>query len=272
MNIDELEAAARRAWPALEEVDSELGLLRFAAGVSRRANSLTPSPAGLHNHARVQELAEYWFRSRGLAPVVRVVGTGQPEQLALDRALDAAGYQRDALTAVLTRPLPKRQPDGIGRGQPVVTANWLQVWYQLRGLAPEDLPVHQAMLERITDSCCPLVINAGNATPVASALGVLSNGLLGVFGVATAVHARRQGLAASLVNQLCVWAAEQGARSAYLQVETGNVPAMNLYRSLGFRPAYQYWFRVGPLPVRRNPRPGNLYDSKQHHEEQHEYH
>ena len=40
--IKDIELASRRAWPALEESESSLALLRYARGVSRRANSLTP--------------------------------------------------------------------------------------------------------------------------------------------------------------------------------------------------------------------------------------
>lgn len=248
MNIDELETAARRAWPALEEEETGLGVLRFAAGVSRRAKSFTPSASGLHSPARVQNLSASWFRSRGLASAIRIVETGRPEEMALDCALAAAGYQREAPTAVQVKALSAPQVRAVGCGRAVATAHWLPAWHQLRALAPEDLPIQQRMLARISDPHCPLLACDATGLPVASALGVLTGHLLGVYGVATAVHARRQGFAASLIAQLCAWAVKQGARSAYLQVESGNLPALSLYRRLGFQPGYRYWFRVQRIP------------------------
>jgi ribosomal protein S18 acetylase RimI-like enzyme len=35
-----------------------------------------------------------------------------------------------------------------------------------------------------------------------------------------------------------------GAKTAYLLVTTVNDPALTLYKGIGFREAYQYWYRA----------------------------
>lgn len=49
-----------------------------------------------------------------------------------------------------------------------------------------------------------------------------------------AEHARRRGLGRELVDAVCAWAAEQGARTVSLKVSDGNTRAASLYEACGF--------------------------------------
>ena len=40
------------------------------------------------------------------------------------------------------------------------------------------------------------------------------------------------------------WGKHNGATQVYVQVETNNKSALNLFRNLGFRESYQYFFRL----------------------------
>jgi N-acetylglutamate synthase len=55
---------------------------------------------------------------------------------------------------------------------------------------------------------------------------------------------RRRGYGHALVRGMLGWAAERGARHAYLQVVAANTPARRLYAGLGFREVYRYWYRI----------------------------
>ncbi|WBB79325.1 GNAT family N-acetyltransferase [Micromonospora sp. WMMD882] len=69
---------------------------------------------------------------------------------------------------------------------------------------------------------------------------------LGLSLVEVAPSAQRRGLARAVIRALAEWAAETGATDAFLQVEQQNLPAVSLYRSLGFTTHHTYLTRVAP--------------------------
>jgi predicted GNAT family acetyltransferase len=73
---------------------------------------------------------------------------------------------------------------------------------------------------------------------------VVENDWLGLFSIATLSEYRRQGAASSVVAALCSWGLSKGAKSAYLQVESRNQPALEMYEKTGFKSLYTYWHRM----------------------------
>ncbi len=76
--------------------------------------------------------------------------------------------------------------------------------------------------------------------PEAVVLCVQDNDLAGIMSLAVVEHARRRGLGVEILSAALRWARMRGARTAWLQVETENLPALSLYGKLGFREAYRY--------------------------------
>jgi ribosomal protein S18 acetylase RimI-like enzyme len=73
---------------------------------------------------------------------------------------------------------------------------------------------------------------------------VVERGWAGVFCMATRPQARRRGLATAVLRCGASWAAGQGARHLYLQVEEKNFPAVRLYTGLGFQTSHHYHYRL----------------------------
>jgi ribosomal protein S18 acetylase RimI-like enzyme len=82
--------------------------------------------------------------------------------------------------------------------------------------------------------------------PLATLICVHDGDLAGLFEVATEKSARKQGHGRNLILSALKWARLRGAREAWLQVEAGNLPALSLYRSLGFEEVYRYHYRRPP--------------------------
>ncbi|MCL8025715.1 GNAT family N-acetyltransferase [Nocardioides bruguierae] len=75
---------------------------------------------------------------------------------------------------------------------------------------------------------------------------VLAADWLGMHGLRVRPEHRRQGLAGDLVDALLEWAAERGARFAWLHVETDNAAAQALYEGMGLEVHHGTRYLVPP--------------------------
>jgi ribosomal protein S18 acetylase RimI-like enzyme len=138
---------------------------------------------------------------------------------------------------------PERDAPGREEIETVPREQWTSLFRRVCGSGATHGPAHDAMLEILALPAYPLVLHA-QGTVAAVALGVLEDGLLGIFELACAREMRRRGLATRLVRRLMRMAGGLGCSHVYLQVEQRNEPARALYRGLGFRELYSYSYRV----------------------------
>lgn len=81
---------------------------------------------------------------------------------------------------------------------------------------------------------------------VARGIGAYADDWVGFRAVEVASDQRGRGLGRTVMAALLEWGAEQGARTAYLQVRSDNRPALGLYDSLGFLEHHRYRYLVAP--------------------------
>ena len=82
--------------------------------------------------------------------------------------------------------------------------------------------------------------------PAAWGMGVVAEGMIGLFNIVTLPDYRGRGLGGNLVRSLLAAGARQGAGIAYLQVGAENHQAQSLYAGFGFRDHYRYHYRRAP--------------------------
>jgi N-acetylglutamate synthase len=78
---------------------------------------------------------------------------------------------------------------------------------------------------------------------LAVGISVEHDNIVGLFCLAVAPHARRQGIGKALVRAML---SGSSASIVYLQVFSENVPGLALYESLGFQEAYRYCHCIAP--------------------------
>ena len=238
--IRRLERLADTAWPAAVIEAHDGWLLRWAEGPWHRANSVAPVEAGTAPLAAKIDHAERWYRDRGRTPVFKLHPAARPD--GLEEALLARGYSPGFSVSVQARPARHLPDSGVALHR-VPVAAWLEAKREIAGVTSERARHLPVLLRRIT---APAVFAlADDGGPAAVGLAVLTGDHVGVFDVAVHPDRRRRGLATRVVDALTSWGAAGGASVAYLQVETENLPAIALYRRMGFVERYRYWYRSG---------------------------
>ena len=170
----------------------------------------------------------------------------------LDLRLESMGWRRDGDTHVLLRTkefrglTPKDLPADL-EWQTLDGAAYAAAVGALRGSSPQQQQAHAqrlalspvpyrgfALRSRLSGEvlCCGQFAREGD--------------LVGLYDVFTHPAARGRRLAESLCERLLVIAANEGATTAYLQVEAGNAAALSVYRRLGFEHGYGYHYRHAP--------------------------
>lgn len=239
-----IEELAANAVPPLVWQELDGWRVRYAGGVTRRANSVLAARHGerLALDERI-DLAEAFYRRRGAVCRFQLCPASAPA--GLEAALVARGYTTSPPTLVQTAPIGALLAQAAGRAAVAETFDegWLAAYAVGEGETnPAKIGARREMLQRIGPPAGFAAVAEGGRL-AAVALGVVERGHLGIFSVATAPDARGRGYATLALGDLGAWAAGYGATRAYLQVYSPNAPALALYAKLGFSTLYHYWYR-----------------------------
>jgi ribosomal protein S18 acetylase RimI-like enzyme len=237
--IARLELVADEAWPA--PVREHLGewILRAADGFTNRANSVLPiGDPGRPLDAAV-DAGEAWYRDRGLAP--RII-TPLPLRRDLNRLLDARGWHTltpvHVQTASLAGVVAAVEPTQAVTLREEPSEELLALIARRKSSLPAAA---RHLLTAVRQVRFAQVYAAGGQLAAAARGAIVGDGEWLHVGLVEVVEAhRRRGLAQQVTRALAAWASELGARTALLQVDAANDPAMRLYHRLGFTTHHDY--------------------------------
>lgn len=222
------------AWPAPYTEDNAGWRFRYAGGVTKRANSVWPrtGPGDI-------AAAEAFYSARGL-PTVFQLGDGLRDDL--DDRLAARGYTVVDPTLVMITSSDGPRPDHGTVIENMPSAGWMDVWWSVDGRYPGQAGTARQIITGVPAGYARLGDAVGRAVPQGE--------WLGIYCMAVAPSARRQGLARKVLDALLNWGHEQGIHQAYLTVTEHNTAARTLYDQAGFRTVSAYHYRVRRPPLR----------------------
>ena len=241
--IIELEQVASNAWVAEEEERFGGWLLRANAGVTRRANSVLPiGPPPLPLDDSIEKVISF-YKERNLIPRFQMTETSKPVEL--DRDLSERGFsvglQVEIHTAAINH-LVQKEPTIDVMISNDISDGWMSVYGASSGYQASTMDTRRDLMKR-TPLTKAFALARIDRELAGVGFGVVEGKWLGLYNIAVHPSMRGRGVALSVNTALANWGHQRGARSAYLQVESENIPALKLYSKLGFQHAYTYWYR-----------------------------
>ncbi|GAB2856538.1 GNAT family N-acetyltransferase [Streptomyces deserti] len=235
-SYEELARVTARAWRPVESERLGEWELRAAGGFTRRANSVLPlGDPGVPLDEALTAVRR-WYGRRGLPAYLQTATGAEGTQELLCAELEKRGWVRE-VTAELwvgaLAPVADRgEPDPVVLSRTADEA-WL-ARYQRKGVSEVALRVLGSG-PSVWFATVP-----GPGAPAAIGRCVVDGRWAGFAAVEVDPALRRRGLATAVMAALARQALDEGASAAWLQVETDNAAARELYAGMGFAAHHAY--------------------------------
>ena len=237
-----LEELALNASGAFQSLVYDGWLLGYRPGPTKRLRCVNAFYSTSLPLAQKVDYCLHFYRSMSLPAIFRMLPFSDPPEL--DAYLERLGWSKFERTLVLRADVQAASRVS-GMADAVEIVDVPRCEEMAAGLLDRAGDALSAAIERAKSYPLPHVgaIIRRQGEVVACGLAKLENAHVGLFAVNTAPTHRRQGLGRGIVRALLTEASRQGSQIAYLQVTADNEAALALYRSFGFAPLYDYWYR-----------------------------
>ncbi len=238
-----LEELQMNALPALQTILYDGWILRFADGFTNRANSINPIYQHKDNVIEKIDRCERIYRSKELKPTYKITALADPENL--DELLENRGYKKIHCTSIQTLHISDfPEPDSsLAMTYEYFSDKWFEHYCRLGSISKENSIIYKKMLNNLIPDAFFTILQIDNEV-IACGMAVLEKGYLGLFDIMVCENYRNKGYGTQLLLNILKVGRLHGAENAYLQVMTDNLTALQLYKKLGFKEQYQYFYRV----------------------------
>lgn len=261
-----IEEISLNAWPSHKIELYDGWLIRFSHNYTHRTNSVTQVGASLVPIEEKIKYCEAVYANYHTPSIFKISPLIDPS---FDRLLEDKGYEIQHTTEVMTMDMQNFRPylpvsaeyEYYGRNsglpsfivypddvivllQDRITDEWITSLFRLNGTTNPTLRrIVPSMFKAIPKETIVASIEI-DGRMVASGLGIMDRGHVGLYAIYVDASCRRKRYARSICSAILSEAQKKGATRAYLQVVKGNTYAKALYKSLGFEDLYTYWFRA----------------------------
>lgn len=251
-SYQELAHVATRAWRPVESERLGEWELRAASGFTRRANSALPLGDPGMPLQDALDAVRRWYGDRGLPAYIQTATGAEGTQELLCAQLERSGWVREVSAEMwigaLAPVADRGEPAEVARVvlSPEADEAWL-ARYQRKGVSEVALKVLGRGSLRSGEagsgegpSVWFATVPGEQGLPAAIGRCVVDGRWAGFAAVEVDPALRRRGLATRVMAALARRALEEGASAAWLQVETENAAARELYAGMGFVAHHAY--------------------------------
>jgi ribosomal protein S18 acetylase RimI-like enzyme len=230
------------SFPALQTQLYDGWVLRFANGFGNRANSISAVyPSKIDVRDKINECEGIYARA-GLPAVFKITDAADE---GYDGLLAGMGYGVLHSTDVMAVDLRGKQFD---YSDCEISDNdddeWFDLYYKMNNYTDDKTKETIKAIARNTVHESKYVKLVKDGVFVACGSFVAERGYMALLNVTVASGERGKGYGFELCSSLLAEAQRSGAVTGYLQVMQNNEAALSLYKKLGYKKLYSYWYRV----------------------------
>ena len=237
------EEISNNAWPALQTIQYDGWILRFANGVTKRSNSVNLLyPSTLDPEEKI-DYCERLYLSHNISPCFKITSIADPEDI--DRRLAKRGYFIHSNISFQVLNISKTSDEPINDIliESELNPRWIDDFIRMNEFERKRKSTYIEIMQQLHTSKC-LISLARDHQVIGVGLGVIEDSFVGLFDIVVDKAYRHTGLGYLIVENILRWGRNKGAQTAYLQVLSDNIPAIGLYGKMGFKEKYQYWYRM----------------------------
>ena len=235
------------AFPALQTIRYDGWDIRFGGGFTYRVNCANPMyPERIPIEEKIAYTEKCYEESSLELSIFKLhEGMDETRLNSAERILEEKGYERlrDGNIFVCDLKSFGKAPNITVEISGEMTDRWLDGFLTMNGTADAQRTAAAAMLKNISYPILAASV-VENGKMVACCLGVMERGYVGLYDLYVDATCRRRGLGGDVCTAIMNAAKSMGCQKAYLQVLADNYGARTLYRQLGYKESYGYWFRV----------------------------
>lgn len=243
-DIKIIEDLSLNAWPSHQMQLYDGWLLRFSYFYTHRTNCVEQIGASTLPLEEKLSYCEHIYKRWQTPCIFKVSPVVNPD---LDHMLQARGYHIEHSTDVMTMDLEQHpftdSPLPI-RIENYISYQWIEGLFALKNTTS---PMHRKIVPSMYAAIPKDVIAVSMVEEekvIATGLGILDRDYIGLYAIHVAEPYRHKHYATAICTTILTQGRRRGATKAYLQVVSDNLPAQDLYTSLGFTKLYADWFRV----------------------------
>ena len=235
------EELAMNSHPSLKTQLYDGWVLRFSNGFTKRANSVNPIYYSVLPKFEKIEYCEKVYSAQNLPVVFKLTHDLSGE---LDVMLDKRGYIIIDPTDVMTMSLANfKYTSSDFVVSDYADDEWLNSYFSFSHYTDKiTTDTAKQMINSVQNTMlCGRIVKHGKIVACGSC--VIERGYAALLNIIVDENQRGNGYGYELCTSLLGESVRCGAENAYLQVVQANIKAVNLYKKIGYRKIYEYWYR-----------------------------